>query len=188
MNYYVYIYHDKGLPIYVGKGKGQRASWHFHSNKAHLGNILRKRSREGVTLLPQIIQCKSDADSIELEIFLISEIGRKDLGKGPLLNLTDGGDGAEGYKHTEEAKSKISKSNSRRSISQETRNKISLTLKNVYQSDEMRKRAGEANRGRTLTEEHRLKMSRSTKGKPKSDETRRKMKESWDKRRAERLK
>lgn len=34
-------------------------------------------------------------DAYELEMFLISELGRKDLKKGRLVNLTDGGDGCK---------------------------------------------------------------------------------------------
>lgn len=35
----------------------------------------------------------SQEEACELEIFLISEIGRKDLGEGTLVNMTDGGEG-----------------------------------------------------------------------------------------------
>lgn len=63
------------------------------------------------------------------EIDLIATIGRRDLGKGPLCNLTNGGDGAVGYIHTEESKQKMSKSQKGRIVSDETRQKISKVQK-----------------------------------------------------------
>lgn len=42
-------------------------------------------------------------DACKKEIELISKYGRRDLGRGTLVNLTDGGDGVFGYKHTKES-------------------------------------------------------------------------------------
>jgi hypothetical protein len=39
---------------------------------------------------------------------LIATIGRKNLGLGPLLNLTVGGDGTSGHRNTQETKNKMS--------------------------------------------------------------------------------
>lgn len=46
-------------------------------------------------------------DACELEEFLISLYGRRDLGTGTLVNLTNGGDGSVNYKHTEAHINKI---------------------------------------------------------------------------------
>ena len=48
-------------------------------------------------------------DACDIEQDLIELIGRRDLGLGTLVNLTDGGDGAVGLVYTEERKAEVSK-------------------------------------------------------------------------------
>jgi len=81
------------------------------------------------------------SEACELEIKYIKQIGRKDLGLGTLINMTDGGDGTHGHK-----------------LSEETKKKISESLKG---------RVG-SNLGRhwTISEEGRKNISNSKKGKP----------------------
>lgn len=43
-----------------------------------------------------------------IEVEEIARIGRKDLGKGPLVNWSDGGEGPSGMRHSQEARTKIS--------------------------------------------------------------------------------
>ncbi len=80
----------------------------------------------------------------ELEIFLIDMIGRRDKGKGSLVNHTDGGEGVVGRIVTEETKKKISISTigkkmpnrKRIKLTDEHKNNISKTLyKPLYQLD-----------------------------------------------------
>ena len=66
-------------------------------------------------------------DSCELEEFLISIYGRKDISTGTLVNLTNGGDGIVDYKHTKEHINKITGSGNyfyNKSHSKETKYKI----------------------------------------------------------------
>lgn len=58
--------------------------------------MIQKRHRDGYVCIPKIIWVNSPEEAAELEILLIAEIGREDLGKGPLFNKTDGGDGTAG--------------------------------------------------------------------------------------------
>jgi len=51
-------------------------------------------------------------DACKKEIELIFKYGRRDLGKGTLVNLTNGGDGVSGYFHSNERIIKISKNSS----------------------------------------------------------------------------
>lgn len=117
---YVYIlFRPNGIPCYVGKGIADR--WLVHEKKArnpHLaaiiakagGSIPRVKIREGLT----------DAEACETEIAFIAAIGRKVNG-GPLVNMTDGGDGVRGSTHTKsaEARAKISAAHKGRKFSPE---------------------------------------------------------------------
>lgn len=89
--YYVYQYLRKDLtPYYIGKGKNDRA-WSPH-----------KRSN-GTDLLPNdeskiqiVARSLSENEAHLLEKKLIEHYGRKDLGSGILINLTNGGEGVSG--------------------------------------------------------------------------------------------
>lgn len=81
--YYVYEYLREDLtPYYVGKGKGDR--WQGRHNVAVPP---RDRVRFVATDL-------TEKEAFALEKQLISAYGRKDLGTGPLRNITSGGEGA----------------------------------------------------------------------------------------------
>lgn len=102
--YFVYIYRHPitMIPFYVGYGKNNRHLDHLNEairkptpqTKEHKLNTIRKIIREGMEPIIEIIDSElSKEQACELEIFLISEIGRMDKNKGPLTNLTMGGDG-----------------------------------------------------------------------------------------------
>lgn len=95
--YYTYLYFDPSTSqhIYVGKGKEKRAYEHLSrcANKTfrwRLNKMAEKEVAPEIRLYPQ----ETEQGAHELEIFLISLIGRRDQNKGRLLNHTDGGDGA----------------------------------------------------------------------------------------------
>lgn len=117
--YFVYIYKDPNthIPFYVGYGKKQRHLFHLNEAKSkptpksgeHKLNKIRKLLSNGQTPIIQIIDSQLTKDqACELEVFLISEIGRADLGTGTLLNLTAGGDGVREW--SPEQRTKISES------------------------------------------------------------------------------
>jgi len=74
--------------------------------KAHKIAKLLKEGR--VPTFVEITRMDSEEDSLELEIAFIASWGRRDQGRGPLTNLTDGGDGFRGH-HTEDTKERIRK-------------------------------------------------------------------------------
>lgn len=100
--HYTYVYRDpsrmnaKGVPeeIYVGKGKGKRAYYHLTRKDMHpLVQRLQKMKRNGIIPDIEIIPALDHEHALFMEVCLIEVFGRKDLGLGPLLNLTDGGEG-----------------------------------------------------------------------------------------------
>lgn len=103
----------------------------------------------------------------QLEKNLVSCIGR--CQKGPLTNLTDGGEGTYGYTKTLEEKRKLALIKIGTHQSEETKNKISQSIrkKNALLEKHF-------NKGRKLSAEIRKKMSDSHKGKKPSAETREK--------------
>ena len=114
--YYVYLYFDLSNPgkfiyknndielcflyepIYVGKGKNNRAYSHFYgikneNIKSHFYNKCRKLLKRYDFNSLWIIYKKelSENDALSLEYIVEQCIGRKILDKGPLLNICEGG-------------------------------------------------------------------------------------------------
>ena len=96
--FYVYVYYDpkNGQPVYVGKGKGNRAishTWNAARTNDRLVKWINKRSMQGFLVEPEIITETDEKNALLIEEALINLFGRADLNKGPLFNNTDGGDG-----------------------------------------------------------------------------------------------
>jgi len=105
-------------PFYIGKG-GTPYQLFSHLKQVKNGKIDKHNPRKSYTIRnmlvenvePIIIKIKDNLNesmAFQLEIFYIINIGRKDLYKGPLLNLSFGGEGTSGYKWTKEQKNKHS--------------------------------------------------------------------------------
>lgn len=103
--YYVYIYRHPitYTPFYVGYGKNDRHLAHLNEAKLNPTpkryeyklNTIRKILRDGLEPVIQIVDSNlSKEQACELEIFLISEIGRLSE-NGPLTNITPGGNGGD---------------------------------------------------------------------------------------------
>lgn len=111
MKFFTYVYYDpsRNEPIYVGKGKDDRYFHHISRTDKHpLTHRLQYMKNHDIEVQIQISRLMSEAEANEKEKCLIASIGRKDQGQGPLLNLTDGGEGSSGYRHTEESRTKMS--------------------------------------------------------------------------------
>ena len=126
-NYNYGEYHFDYNPFYVGKGNGDRSNIHLtvDNNNKHFDNTIKKIQRVCNTdpIIVKYQEMLLEQDSLSLEIKMIATIGRHDLKKGPLCNLTDGGEGLSnpsaetrkklggmrGKKHTIESKQKMRK-------------------------------------------------------------------------------
>jgi hypothetical protein len=112
LKFYVYMYYRlDGSPCYVGKGQGDRVVHHlWKPTNKHLWRII-QQAREADKILPvKFIQIGlSEEEATCLEKQLIKDIGRADLGLGPLVNFTDGGEGISGFIHSKETKEKLRK-------------------------------------------------------------------------------
>lgn len=95
-DFYVYaLFRPEGSVCYIGKGKGSRwrdSGKYVRNNNPHLAGII----KEAGGALPSAIIYRdlTEDQAFKKEIELISSIGRGEY--GPLVNLTDGGDGGPG--------------------------------------------------------------------------------------------
>jgi hypothetical protein len=194
MNSYVYTLVDprNNLPFYVGKGSGERCNAHVVEAKYYVKrkslklNKIRKLMSLGMEpIVVKVEENVSDKQALDLECLLIAEM--RDLGFA-LTNMTDGGDGAQGYKHTEEYKQMMREKFKGRIITEEHRQKMckpkseqgrkNIALARLQMdyrpTDEHKRKTSEALKGRpspmqgrTQTDEAKAKMSAWRKGRPK---------------------
>ena len=172
--FYTYIYLDprkkggftygkyvfKYEPFYVGKGSYDQYKYHLReainrnksSSNKHKFYKIKKILKENLEpIILKVEEGLKEQESFDLEIWLIWAIGRNDLKLGPLVNLTNGG---EGDSHTNETKEKISKS----------LKGWDGYWKGKKRSKEDKYKIGSANRGKPLSEETKLKIKKSTLG------------------------
>jgi hypothetical protein len=159
---YAYLREDR-TPYYIGKGQGNRAY------KSGRRSVNPPKDKLRIIFLKQNI---TEQEAFRHEIYMIAVFGRKDLGTGILHNKTNGGEGSSGLKFSDESKRKLS--DMRQNISEETRQKRSISLR------------GNSNRkGKPQSEETKAKISAATKadknpnyGKHHSKESKEKMSEA----------
>lgn len=191
--FYVYIYLDPRKPgeyiyenmtfnyepFYIGKGKNNRLYDHW-TNKYYKGEFEKNRHKnrklkkiEDYGLLPIIFLLYNNLPqevANNIEKLVIKRIGRYDLGKGPLCNLTDGGDGTIN-----------SSAESRKKISDALKGKPSCRLGSKHTEATKRKIATKSSKqmkGIPRTEYEKQCISRTHKGKVVSEETRKRISES----------
>lgn len=129
---YVHKRLDTNKIFYVGIGKTKKRAYSRQKRNQYWKNIVSKYG--------YVVEIVAHFDTWEecckLEKELITKYGRKDLGRGNLANMTDGGDGLINIIYTKERNDKISKSHKGKKLSQYTKNKLSNSRKGVSFSNE----------------------------------------------------
>jgi len=197
---YVYtLSRPDGIVFYVGKGRNNRIHSHTcqgqKSCNPHKYSVIRKIKSNGGKVQKTILShFDTDKEALDYEVALIFAM----RAYGNLTNITDGGEGCTGRKHSEETKRRIIESNKKRSEetshrileanrnrSEETRRKMSedrMGTNNPFSgrthSEGTRHKMSEAQKARFSSEEEIHKISESHKGKHPSEETRRKISET----------
>jgi hypothetical protein len=108
--FYTYAWLRKdGTPYYIGKGTKNRAYREWDRNR----NRKPPKDRDRILILKRGL---TEEEAFRHECYMIAVFGRKDLGTGILINLTNGGEGVSGLVMTKETKDKMSKIRKGRSI------------------------------------------------------------------------
>lgn len=153
-NYCVYFYLREDLtPYYVGMGRKQRP-FAKHAHRQDKSDF-KPQNKEQIKIVHENL---SQEEAFALEIFYIKKYGKKCNG-GILINLTDGGEGAE---HNEETKKKLSLMKTGTKASEETKRKMSEKRKGKKMPPGSGKKAALtriANGNHIPSEETRRKMS-----------------------------
>ena len=146
-----------GEVFYVGIGNIKRPFWKFRDNP-HWNNVVKKHPDYIIEIISQDLDWET---ACELETKLISEYKRK-IDGGNLCNITLGGDGAKGLKHSEETKQRLKElsTGNKNCVgykhSEETRNNMRLSHIGNKNSEEARLKISLAQKGRKGRESDRL--------------------------------
>ena len=162
---------------YIGKSSSgmKRPRRHFYEDARllphlHVSRWIRQLQSQGLTYQIVVFQELPDAEGLsEAEIGWIAYFRKVGC---PLTNLTDGGDGMSGFRHTDATRAKMSEAAKNRGeayalnmskvqmghiVSPETARKISLSKKAL--SDESRRNISNAQKGKKRSLESREKQS-----------------------------
>lgn len=158
--FYLYAhYRLDGSVFYIGKGQGKRA-W---STSNRTSNWKQTREQHGLRVE---IWCRdlSEHEAFALEREWIRLYGRQDLGTGPLVNLTEGGEGFSGAKHTPETCAAISQGHIGKTKTPEVRARMSAAqYARGPRSAETRAKMSESAKRRNGTPERRAEISQWSK-------------------------
>lgn len=138
-NCYVYAHFrlDINKPFYIGIGSKPKYKRAFETKKRNnlWGKIFNKTECDSRVIFDNLTW----SEACEIEISLISHLGRIDNNTGILTNLTDGGEGAIGVIFTDERKKKISNSLTGKKLSYERVKKCKLRRHSAETIEKIRK-------------------------------------------------
>lgn len=144
---YKHIRKDTNEVFYIGIGKSVSRANSFRNRNKYWYNIV-----NSVGHIVEIVKDGLDwKDACSLEKQLIKEYGRWDLGLGPLVNMTDGGEGIENPSF--EIVEKIKQKRKLQIFSNESKQKMSISAKRTM-TDEHKKLLSEIKKGKKLSDTH----------------------------------
>jgi hypothetical protein len=170
---------DTNEVFYIGIGRDVSRAYNFTDRNIHWIRVVDKVGCD-VDILIEGISWK---DACVVEKGMIADYGRRDLGTGQLVNMTNGGEGSFGIVFSQEEIQRRSEFGKTRKQSPDTRKKISESKKGKpgreKSKEEVDKMLETKRRNGTLIPslETRIKMSQAQKGRP----GRKKSKEEIDK-------
>ena len=164
MEFYTYA-HSKpnGSLFYIGKGQKNRA-YTYGNRSEYWKRIVNKHGNPTVEILAYWKTAEEAYDHEKLLISCFRDMGYK------LANLSDGGEGATGTKHSQETKDYLRKINLERVLTDEQKAKISAAGKRKRLSAEAKDKIRQKALGRKMSAEHRAIMSATHKGKKQNPE------------------
>jgi hypothetical protein len=167
---YQHIRLDTNEVFYIGIGKTKYRVFDKRSRNKYWHHIVNKAGYSVEIIFGGITW----EEACQKEKELIEYYGRKDLGLGQLVNMTEGGDGSVGRMVSEELRKRMSniiKGKKLAPLSKEHKQKISDTIKGKKRkplSKEHKQKISESEKGKKISDESRQKMSIARRGIPKS--------------------
>lgn len=166
-DFYVYSHEtilprQKGNVFYIGKGRGKRAYAKDGRNKYWL-KIIKKYGYQVKILFKDL----TETEALRLEIQIIANYE-----KGKLCNLTNGGEGVSGHKHSVETLLKLKTSHLGVKLSEDRRLKHIDNLREISNRPDVKLKNSIRMKKFTLSEESRKKISETLKGHPIAEKAR----------------
>jgi len=122
---YMHVKKTNKEAFYIGIGGTKRPYYKGKGRSKLWRNVANKHGYEVFILAENLYW----SDACKIEIDLIKYFGRRDLGTGHLVNLTDGGEGTKGAIKSAETRAKIGAGNKGKTISEETKANMSAAGK-----------------------------------------------------------
>ena len=138
--------------FYIGIGKTEKRAYSKKSRNKWWKNIILKTEYS----VEIIIEDVSWKEAQEVEVLLISEYGRRDLGLGNLVNLTNGGEGTQGIIVSDKTKQNMSISATGRLKSEESKEKNRIASSNVSEETKLKRYLKNKGKKRTFEQAKRI--------------------------------
>ena len=138
--------------FYIGIGKTEKRAYSKKNRNKWWKNIILK-TEYSVEIIIEDISWK---EAQEVEVLLISEYGRRDLGLGNLVNLTNGGEGTQGIIVSDKTKQNMSISATGRKHSEESKEKNRIASSNVSEETKLKRYLKNKGKKRTFEQAKRI--------------------------------